>query len=382
MDQGPETAVQISRSARSMIYELKVLSESSDVGPNGRDPSRVPDGFGLSYNPENAAAHVLADGFGRLHTYLRISLVEHCNLRCRYCMPDEGLEWTPSEQLLTDSEIIRVARLFVRHGVCKIRLTGGEPLLRPGIENIASAIAALPGLRTLALTTNGLLLPRKLPRLKQVGVNLLNLSLDTLKPNRFKAITRRKGLHLVMKALETALQHGYDPVKINCVVMRGVNDDELEDFVELTRDRSVEVRFIEFMPFDGNQWDERHLFAYEDMLAAIQKKYSLKKCANGLHDTSRTYHVPGFRGKVGFITSMTDNFCEGCNRLRITADGNLKVCLFGRSEVSLRGAMRAGASDDDLIQLVDHAIGRKHARHAGMHAIAASKNRPMITIGG
>ena len=365
-----------------MVYELKVLSESSGVGPSGRDPSRVPEGFGLTFDPENAAAHVLADGFGRLHTYLRISLVEHCNLRCRYCMPDEGLEWTPSNELLTDDEIIRLARLFVRHGVCKIRLTGGEPLLRPEIENIAAAIGALPGLRTLALTTNGLLLPKKLRHLKQAGVNLLNLSLDTLRPDRFEEITRRKGLHLVLNALETALQHGYDPVKVNCVVMRDVNEDELVDFVELTRDQSVEVRFIEFMPFDGNRWAERRLFAYGDMLAAIQKEYPLQKCMNGPHDTSRTYRVPGFRGRVGFITSMTDNFCEGCNRLRITADGNLKVCLFGRSEISLRDAMRAGASDDDLVQLIGSAIGRKHARHAGMHAIAASKNRPMITIGG
>ena len=365
-----------------MIYELKLLSESPGMGLAGADPARVPEGFGLSYSRGHANAHVLADGFNRLHTYLRISLVEHCNLRCRYCMPDEGLEWTPTEKLLTDAEIIRLARLFVREGVHKIRLTGGEPLLRQNIEGIAAAIGALPGVRTLAITTNGLLLRRKLPALQRAGLNLLNLSLDTLRPGRFEAITRRKGLHLVLEALDLALSAGYDPVKVNCVVLRGVNEDELIDFVALTRDRAVEVRFIEFMPFDGNQWDERHLVPYAEMIELIEQVYPLHKCLNGPNDTSRTYQVPGFKGRVGFITSMTDNFCEGCNRLRITADGNLKVCLFGRSEVSLRDAMRSGMSDETLLDIISRAVGRKHARHAGMHAIAATKNRPMIQIGG
>lgn len=365
-----------------MIYELKLLSESVVEGQSGVDPATVPDGFGLQYDSTHSDSHILSDGFGRLHTYLRISLVEHCNLRCRYCMPDEGLDWTPDEQILTDREIIRLAELFVHSGVRKIRLTGGEPLLRSGIESIASAIGALPGIRTLAMTTNGLLLRKKLPALKRAGLNLLNLSLDTLKPERFEAITRRKGLHLVMDALDLALEMGYNPVKVNCVVMRGVNEDELTDFVALTRDRPVEVRFIEFMPFDGNQWDERHLVSYADMKSLIGERYELLKVKDGPNDTSRTYRVAGFKGRVGFITSMTDNFCEGCNRLRITADGHLKVCLFGRSEVCLRDAMRAGASDIDLLDIISHAIGRKFARHAGMHAIAASVNRPMIQIGG
>ena len=365
-----------------MIYELKLLSESPGLGDSGADPSSVPAGFGLEYDQENSDSHVLSDGFGRFHSYLRISLVEHCNLRCRYCMPDEGLNWTPDEQLLTDQEIIRLARLFVRLGVNKIRLTGGEPLLRPNIEAIAHAIGALPGIRTLAMTTNGLLLRKRMPGLRQAGLNLLNLSLDTLRPDRFEAITRRKGLHVVLEALDLAVEAGYDPVKVNCVVMRGVNDDELVDFVALTRDRPVEVRFIEFMPFDGNQWDERHLVPFAEMKEQIRHRYPLHRCQDGLNDTSKTYQVPGFTGRVGFISSMTENFCEGCNRLRITADGHLKVCLFGRSEVSLRDAMRSGAPDEDLLYIISAAIGRKHARHAGMHAIAASTNRPMIQIGG
>ncbi|MDE2955693.1 MAG: GTP 3',8-cyclase MoaA [Bacteroidota bacterium] len=365
-----------------MIYELKLLSESLVNVQSAADPARVPDGFGLPYDAARSNAHILSDGFGRLHTYLRISLVEHCNLRCRYCMPDDGLEWTPDEQLLTDEEIVRLASLFARAGVSKIRLTGGEPLLRPRIESIAGAIAALPGIRTLAMTTNGLLLRRKLPALQRAGLNLLNLSLDTLRPDRFEAITRRKGLHLVLKALDVALEMGYHPLKVNCVVMHGINDDELTDFVALTRDRPIEVRFIEFMPFDGNKWDERQLVSYADMKSLIERLFPLTRSRNGPNDTSRTYQVPGFVGSVGFITSMTDNFCEGCNRLRITADGHLKVCLFGRSEVCLRDAMRSGASDRDLEEIISLAIGRKFARHAGMHAIAASRNRPMIQIGG
>ena len=363
-----------------MILELKILSEADR--PPAQARGGVPEDFGLPYDAAKGQGHVLDDGFGRRHTYLRISVVEHCNLRCRYCMPEDGLAWTPAENLLTDGEIIRLARLFVGQGVTKIRLTGGEPLLRPGMETIAHAIAAMDGLETLALTTNGLLLPKKLERLQRAGLNQVNISLDTLRPDRFEAITRRKGIDLVLRAVNEAVERGYNPVKINCVVMRGVNEDELPDFVAWTEDLPLEVRFIEFMPFDGNRWDVGRLFSYEEMLQAIQLRFPLERMTNSQHDTSKTYQVPGFRGTIGFITSMTENFCEGCNRLRITADGNLKVCLFGAAEVSLRDAMRAGASDDALLEIISGAVARKHARHAGMHSIAAMTNRPMITIGG
>ena len=365
-----------------MIYELKLLSESEGPQVQRGSVGEVPAGFGLRYLRENSPRHVLSDGFGRLHTYLRISLVEHCNLRCRYCMPEGDLDWTPEESLLSDKEIIRLSRLFVEQGVDKIRLTGGEPLLRSGIEHITAAIGELPGVQTLAITTNGLLLPKKLKSLKNGGVNLLNISLDTLDPERFHEITRRKGLNLVLRAIDLAIAEGFNPVKVNCVVMRNFNEDELTDFVEWTRDLPIEVRFIEFMPFDGNQWDVRRLVSYQEMLDRIQGVYPLKRVKNHPNDTSKTWSVPGFKGSVGFITSMTHNFCEGCNRLRITADGNLKVCLFGRSEVSLRDAMRSGASDNELLEIISSAVGRKRARHAGMHNIAAMDNRPMITIGG
>ena len=367
---------------RTMIQELKVLSESD--GPRvPRSPvGEVPQGFGLTYNPEHSRQHVLADGFSRLHTYLRISLVEHCNLRCRYCMPEDGLVWTPTAQLLTKEEIIRLARLFVASGVRKIRLTGGEPLLREGIEDIAREIGQCAGLQTLAITTNGLLLPKKLDRLRAAGVNLVNISLDTLRPDRFETITRRRGLSIVLKAIDAALQSGIGPVKVNCVVMRDFNEDELEDFVAWTRELPVQVRFIEFMPFDGNRWNVSRLVSYREMLETLRKSFVLERVEHHPHEVSKTYRVPGFAGTVGFITSMTENFCEGCNRLRITADGNLKVCLFGRAEISLRDAIRQGATNEELLELISQAIGKKRARHAGMHNLATMSNRPMITIGG
>ena len=367
-----------------MIHELKVLSDSdvpSVTGASDRDPSDVPDDFGLGYDPDQAAARTLSDGFGRQHTYLRISLVERCNLRCQYCMP-EDVDWTPNEQLLSDDEVLRLTRLFVDEGVTKIRLTGGEPLLRPGIADLAAEIGAMDGVETLALTTNGLLLPKKLDTLNAAGVDLLNVSLDTLRADRFEEISRRQGFDLVLKAIDMAIARGYDPLKINCVVMRGVNDDELGDFVTWTEDKPVEVRFIEFMPFDGNRWDDDTLVPYAEMLERLREQFTLVRKKDGLHDTSKTFQVPGHRGQVGFITSMTEHFCEGCNRLRVTADGNIKVCLFGSAEISLRDAMRGGASDDDLRAIISRAVGNKHARHAGMYNLAQMDNRPMITIGG
>ena len=265
-----------------MIYELKVLSEGNVPALTARAVApveEVPQDFGLDYDPAHSDAYALSDGFERRHTYLRISLVEHCNLRCRYCMPEDGLDWTPTDEILTSDEIIRLARLFVAEGVTKIRLTGGEPLLRKDVEDLVERIGALKshGLETLAITTNGLLLPKKFDRLQAAGVNLLNISLDTLRPERFEAITRRPGFGLVMQAIDEALARGYDPVKVNCVVMRGVNDDELVDFVAWTKELPIEMRFIEFMPFNGNRWDDTRLFPYADMRDRIEACFPLER---------------------------------------------------------------------------------------------------------
>ncbi|MEP0547031.1 MAG: GTP 3',8-cyclase MoaA [Rhodothermales bacterium] len=331
---------------------------------------------------------LLTDRFGRRHTYLRVSLTGRCNLRCRYCMPAEGVALTPRDGLLTTDEIARLARIFVAAGVDKIRLTGGEPLVRKDIEEVADALGALPGLRVLALTTNGLLLDRKLDGLHRAGLTHLNLSLDTLRADRFESLTLRPGLDRVLAALDLALAYGYadDTLKVNCVVMRGVNDDEVEDFVALTEARPIEVRFIEFMPFGGNEWARDRLVPYRELLDRIGARFALERVADGPTETAKTYRVARHAGRIGFITSMTTPFCDGCNRLRLTADGALKVCLFGRAEVSLRDPMRAGASDDELRATIRAAVLRKAAAHDGIAEIADAarrdENRPMILIGG
>uniref|UniRef100_A0A8C6V8P6 Molybdenum cofactor biosynthesis protein 1 n=1 Tax=Neogobius melanostomus TaxID=47308 RepID=A0A8C6V8P6_9GOBI len=314
----------------------------------------------------------LTDSFDRRHSYLRISLTEKCNLRCQYCMPEEGVKLTPRAQLLSTAEILTIARLFVHEGVDKIRLTGGEPLIRPDVVDIIAELRKLKELRTVVL-----------PRLKEAGLSHINISLDTLVPAKFEFIVRRKGFHKVMEGIDKAIELGYNPVKVNCVIMRGLNEDEILDFVALTEKKPLEVRFIEYMPFDGNKWNFKKMVSYQEMLDGIRQHWpNIERLQPGLSETSKTYQVPGFEGKVGFITSMSEHFCGSCNRLRITADGNLKVCLFGNSEVSLRDAIRSGASDEELLQIIGVAVGRKKKQHSGMFNISQMKNRPMIFIGG
>jgi len=313
---------------------------------------------------------------------LRISLTERCNFRCQYCMPAGGVDLTPKDQLLSSSEIIHIAKLFVNEGVEKIRLTGGEPTIRSDVVDLVRSLKNLEGLKTIAMTTNGLLLTRKLSQLKEAGLDLLNVSLDTLIPAKFEFVTRRKGLEKVLQGIELALDLGYKPLKINCVVMRGLNEDELANFVQLTQYKEVDVRFIEYMPFDGNKWNDKKMVPYPEMLDILNRQFELERCRDEPNDTSKAYRVRGFRGKIGFITSMSEHFCGSCNRLRLTADGNLKVCLFGNAETSLRDLLRKGASDEQLKSVIGKAVGRKKERHAGMLNLASMKNRPMILIGG
>ncbi|KAK3804585.1 MAG: hypothetical protein JOS17DRAFT_769518 [Linnemannia elongata] len=334
---------------------------------------------------ERPFSKVLTDNFSRQHTYLRISLTEKCNLRCTYCMPAEGVDLSPKDDILTTPEIIRLARLFVQEGVTKIRLTGGEPTVRKDINELVEQLGQLQpmGLKTIAMTSNGIALKRKLPSLVNSGMNLLNLSLDTLDRFKFELMTRRKGFERVMETIDDALALGIDPVKVNCVVMRGTNDKEVLDFVEFTRNKKVDIRFIEYMPFGGNKWKENKLVPYQELIKNIQAVHpTFKKLVDDPNDTSKAYHVPGFAGQIGFITSMSDHFCGTCNRLRITADGNLKVCLFGNTEVSLRDMMRQGKTDDELREVIEMAVKNKKKQHAGMSNLVNMKNRPMILIGG
>ncbi|KAI0128930.1 hypothetical protein BJ170DRAFT_701631 [Xylariales sp. AK1849] len=366
----------------------------------------------------------LTDTYNRQHDYLRISLTERCNLRCVYCMPEEGVPLSPQRELLTTPEIIMLSSVFVSQGVNKIRLTGGEPTVRKDILPLMQQIGALRphGLRELCLTTNGLALHRKLEGMVEAGLTGVNLSLDTLDPWQFQIMTRRKGFDAVMKSIDRVFElnrHGAGiKLKINCVVMRGVNDREIVRFVEMTREKDVEVRFIEYMPFDGNKWNEGKMLSYSEMLDLIREKYpSLEKVRDYKNDTSKTWKIPGFMGRIGFITSMTHNFCGTCNRLRITSDGNLKVCLFGNTEVSLRDILRKSNNDEpieeaafeamkkvemdrrqgltetakplglapseqELLDVIGMAVKRKKEKHAGMGELKHMKNRPMILIGG
>ncbi|XP_027537599.1 molybdenum cofactor biosynthesis protein 1 isoform X4 [Neopelma chrysocephalum] len=280
-------------------------------------------------------------------------------------MPEEGVKLTPKSELLTAQEIITLARLFVKEGVEKIRLTGGEPLIRPDVVDIVGQLYKLEGLKTIAVTTNGINLTRLLPRLKEAGLNAINISLDTLVPAKFEFIVRRKGFHKVMEGIHKATELGYRPVKVNCVVMRGLNEDELLDFVDFTKDLPLDVRFIEYMPFDGNKWNFKKMVSYKEMLDTIKQRWpELERLPCETSSTAKSYKVPHFQGQISFITSMSEHFCGSCNRLRITADGNLKVCLFGNSEVSLRDHLRSGASEEELVQIIGAAVGRKKKQHA------------------
>ncbi|EMC92231.1 hypothetical protein BAUCODRAFT_78450 [Baudoinia panamericana UAMH 10762] len=362
----------------------------------------------------------LTDTFSRQHDYLRISVTERCNLRCLYCMPEEGIQLSPSKELLTSAEIFYLSQLFVNQGVSKIRLTGGEPTVRKDIVPLMQRIGSLrsAGLKELALTTNGITLHRKLDAMVEAGLTGVNISLDTLDRFQFQILTRRSGFDAVMKSIQRVqelnrLGAGIK-LKINCVVMRGLNDHQILPFVDMTREQDVEVRFIEYMPFDGNKWSENKMLPYADMLNVIRSKYpDISRLKGARNDTSKTWQVPGFTGRVGFITSMTHNFCGTCNRLRITSDGNLKVCLHGDDEVSLRDLLRSdndGTPMDEeafeavrqleldrrkhgvlrqdgwiskelqLLEVIGSAVKRKKEKHAGIGELENMKNRPMILI--
>ncbi|KAJ2783087.1 hypothetical protein H4R18_001908 [Coemansia javaensis] len=333
-----------------------------------------------------APSSVLSDLFGRHHNYLRISVTERCNLRCTYCMPEDGVELTEDSRLLTTPEILRIARLFVQQGVDKIRLTGGEPTVRRDLVELVRGLDALRplGLQRIAMTTNGIALRRKLPQLREAGMDGLNISLDTRDPRRFELLTRRRGCEQVLRAIAEATALGFEFVKVNVVVMRGQNEDEVPAFVEMTHDEPLDVRFIEYMPFDGNRWAVQKLVGYREMLDRLARLYGdrIEQLPLEANHTARGYRIRGYRGQFGFISSMTRSFCASCNRVRVLADGNLKVCLFGSTEVSLRDIIRAGASDADVIDTIGAAIKRKKRAHAGLDVLSQLPNRPMTTIGG
>ncbi|ORY77769.1 molybdenum cofactor biosynthesis protein 1-like protein [Protomyces lactucae-debilis] len=361
-------------SASHARYTADAPIQSMDL-PRAQQSARI-----KSYQP---FSDFLTDTHARQHDYLRISITEKCNLRCTYCMPEEGVELQPEEKLLSTDEILRVARVFVSQGVTKIRLTGGEPTVRKDIIQLVERLGELRslGLKEIAMTSNGIALKRKLPALVAAGLTHLNLSLDTLDPLQYELLARRRGLDAVLSCIDQAIALGIQPLKVNCVVINRINDREITDFVEFTRTRPIEVRFIEYMPFDGNRWNKEKMVPYADMLARIRMQFpTFSKVQDAKNDTAKVWQVPGFLGKVGFITSMTNHFCGSCNRLRITSDGNLKVCLFGNTEVSLRDMMRSTNDDAALLEVIGAAVKRKKKQHAGLTELETMKNRPMILI--
>lgn len=326
---------------------------------------------------------MLLDGFQRRHNYLRISLTDKCNMRCFYCMPEEDYAFLPSAQLMQAGEIEALAKTFVKLGVDKIRLTGGEPLMRKDAGQIMQALSALPV--TLTLTTNGVHLHKFLPQLKAAGVRSLNISLDTLKAETFTFLTRRPHFERVWQNIHDAVDAGIH-VKVNAVAMRGVNDGEINDFVEWTKATPVHVRFIEFMPFAGNRWTNNKVMTLQEILHIIESRYDVIKAKDEAADTTKKFIVPGHAGTFAVISTMTAPFCSTCNRMRLTADGRLKNCLFGKEETDLLTALRSGVNVEDLIK--QNILG-KHAAHGGQFAAALDEvrtetiqNRSMIAIGG
>ena len=293
-------------------------------------------------------------------------------------MPNAGVELTPSSSLLSTQEILRLSKLFVQNGITKIRLTGGEPTIRKDFVDIVSELNKLRplGLQSIGVTSNGIALKRKLPALKDCGLDQVNLSLDTLDPFKFELITRRKGHHAVLESLQKSIELGFE-TKMNVVVIKNFNSSEVVDFVRMTKELPVYIRFIEYMPFDGNKWNSEKFEDYQSMLQRIKTTFQdVEKSIDSPNDTSKVlllnkaYTVNGYRGKFGFITSMSEHFCGTCNRLRLLADGNMKVCLFGNSEVNLRDLMRATADDDELAQVIMAAgnwhINESNAKRSSM----------------
>lgn len=327
---------------------------------------------------------MIFDKHDRGHNYLRISLTDLCNLRCTYCMPDEDYHFMPTAHLMQPAEIEAISKIFVSLGVNKIRLTGGEPMARRDFGDILQRLSALPV--TLTLTTNATLLHRHIDALATAGVRSLNISLDTLHAATFLAITRRDQFDTTMHNIRLAISRGFR-VKINMVVMKGVNEQEVLDFVEWTKDEPVDIRFIEFMPFDANHWAAAQVFTKQQILELIAGRHEFEALPQEAHATSEPYAVPGYKGSFAVISTMSAPFCGGCNRMRLTADGKMKNCLFSKDETDLLAALRTG---QPLEQLIRQNILGKAEKLGGQFGDTPFEelhgeqliNRSMISIGG
>ena len=330
--------------------------------------------------------NILTDSFGRKHTYLRISLTELCNLRCTYCMPAEGVQLSPRSHIMSFEEIYTIAKLFVAHGVTKIRLTGGEPLVRKDVGVLLKQLSTLPV--EISMTTNAVLVDRYIDVLKSCGIRKINVSLDTLDPTKFKTITRRDNFEKVWNNIHMLLNEGFE-VKINAVLMKGFNENEIVDFINLTKELDVTTRFIEFMPFDGNKWNSDKLVSLSEIRTIVNNAFDEKsviRLKDAPNDTSKNYKIDGFLGSFAIISSVTNPFCDSCNRIRLTANGRIKNCLFSNTETNLLTPFRNG---EDITSLIQQSISKKFKTRGGMDTKEKfespdlhGQNRSMITIGG
>jgi len=329
---------------------------------------------------------VLVDSYGRVHNYLRISITENCNLRCTYCMPAEGIKLTPKQHIMTADEIVQIAKTFVGLGINKIRLTGGEPLVRKDAKDIILRLAELG--TELTLTTNGLQVHEYIETFISAGIKSVNVSLDTLSKSKYHNITRRDHYELVQQNIQLLLAN-HIQVKLNVVLIQGFNDVEINDFIALTKNQNLQIRFIEFMPFDGNHWDKSKLVSQAAVLEIIQEEYTphqIERLSDKPNDTARNYKIKNHQGSFAIISSVTNPFCSTCNRIRLTADGKLKNCLFSNSETSILDKLRSG---EDIVPFIQQNLASKKPMRGGMdddekfqNPKLYEQNRSMITIGG
>jgi cyclic pyranopterin phosphate synthase len=326
----------------------------------------------------------LADGHGRAIGDVRISVTDRCNFRCQYCMPAEGLPWLQRDALLTYEEITRLVRILSEMGVHDVRLTGGEPLVRKELHKLVGSLSALPGVHDLSLTTNGYLLEAQVADLVAAGLRRVNVSLDSLAADRFFQLTRRDSLGRVLAGLAAAQAHPeLRPIKVNAVALRGFTEDEVLRFARFAREEPYEIRFIEFMPLDADQgWDMAKVLPSAEIKAIIETEYELEPLGRERHGTARRYRFADGRGEIGFISPVTEPFCGDCNRIRFTAEGTLRTCLFSMHETDLRAPLRSGATDAEIEQVVRDAVWRKELKHHVGEPGFVQPARSMSRIGG
>jgi cyclic pyranopterin phosphate synthase len=326
----------------------------------------------------------LADGHGRLIGDLRVSVTDRCNFRCQYCMPAEGLPWLEREQVLTFEEITRLVALLTELGVSDVRLTGGEPLVRRGFPQLAEMLTRLPSVRELAVTTNGYLLERDADALVRAGIDRFNVSVDSLQRDRFFQLTRRDALPQVLRGLERLARFPEaHPIKVNAVAIRGFTEQEVIPFAELARQSSYEVRFIEYMPLDADRsWTKQQVLTGEEIRSAIEAVYPIVAEPREPSATAKVFRFADGNGKIGFINPVSEPFCADCNRIRLTADGRLRTCLFSLHETDLRAPLRDGADDSELEQIIRDAVWRKELKHHVGEPGFIQPARSMSAIGG